>query len=65
MRYFTTEFLVSPSPGWTADVLFTGTMEHPVVGGQVKHVETGHIWKLTGEAEPWGNTFVWLGRWPD
>jgi hypothetical protein len=63
MRYFTTEFLMSPSPGW--EVNCWGDNWQHWEDTVVKHLETGHIWKLTGEREPWGDTLIWPGRWPD
>lgn len=61
LRYFTTEFLLDPPPGWT-----TNADQYSLVTSIVlKHTETGHVWRLTGEHEPWNHTTIWLGRWPD
>jgi hypothetical protein len=61
MRYFTKEFLFNPGPNWTVNL----DDAQPLADVLVKHVKTGHIWRLNGEHEPWQGTTIYLGRWPD
>lgn len=72
LRYFTEAFLLLGGDGWVRVSqpeweirLGDAKPSEGYAGATVKHVETGHVWRLTGESDKWGHQRIFLGSWAD